>query len=67
MTSHDIPCCPLVAFKVLNESKSCGEDILELKDARFQLKSYFCHQVPQSFKSACSYDRYYKIERLKGL
>lgn len=24
MTSHDIPYCPLMAFQLLNEAKSCG-------------------------------------------
>lgn len=24
MTSHDIPYCPLVKFKLLDEAKSCG-------------------------------------------
>lgn len=52
MTSHDIPYCPLMAFKLLNEAKSCGALKISLSwmMTAFKLKPIFATKFPKSFR-----------------
>lgn len=50
MTSHDIPYCPLMAFKLLNEAKSCGALKISLSwmVKAFKLKPIFATKFPKA-------------------